>query len=141
MSEATCLLCRVVRGELAARKFVETERAIGVINDAEPLARGHLVFFPRLHAARLHEAADADLAELITLARRAAAALGLEHYNLLQNNGALAGQTVFHVHLHLIPRWSETEGLRYERPAGRRIGHGDLFERLRSALANGSGTA
>jgi diadenosine tetraphosphate (Ap4A) HIT family hydrolase len=63
-----------------------------------------------------------------------AAAMGIDSYNVLQNNGALAGQTVFHAHLHLIPKPSAEAGLRRVREPSR-IDHGDVFERVRAALS------
>ena len=140
MPEDTCLLCRAAAGELPARIFVAGERVLGLVNDLEPLSRGHVVFFPRRHAARLDLLEDAELAELVQWAARSARALGLEAYNLLQNNGALAGQTIFHAHLHLIPKWSEAEGLRYERPSRRRLDHGDAFATLEKAFGGAGGT-
>ena len=69
---------------------------------------------PRLHhATALHEMDPRDLSEVAAVARALANAQGLENYNLLHNAGALAGQTVFHAHFHLIPKWSEQEGFRY----------------------------
>lgn len=135
MSEPPCLLCRIAAGELEARKFVETERVVGLMNDAEPLARGHAVFFPKRHAERLEQIDDGDLAELMRLLAASARALALPQFNVLQNNGALAGQTVFHAHFHLIPKWSAADGLRYERPARGSLDHGAAFEQLRAAFA------
>lgn len=110
---ADCLLCRIVRGELAAERIVETDHVIGFMNEGEALSLGHCVFFPKHHAPSLHEAADAALAEILVLVKRVARALGVGTYNVLQNNGAIAGQTVFHAHVHLIPKWNESEGLVY----------------------------
>lgn len=129
--EQTCLLCRVAAGDVKARVVVDTERVVAVMNDSEPLARGHVVFFPRRHAARLDLIDDADLAAILVEVKKVARTLGLEAYNLLQNNGASAGQTVFHAHFHLIPKWSETEGLRYDRPHGARFDHDAIYEKLR----------
>ena len=134
MPDEACILCRAAAGELPARVFVETELALGLLNDLEPFSCGHAVFIPRRHAVRLDQLHDAELAALVQLAARSARALGLETYNLLQNNGALAGQTVFHAHLHLVPKWSESEGLRYERPSKRPLDHGDAFAKLKQAF-------
>lgn len=74
MDTARCVLCRIVAGELRVDRIVETGQAIGVLNEAEALARGHCVFFPKRHAPSLHE---------------------------VYKKNTLAGQTVFHAHLHL----------------------------------------
>ena len=139
MSESECLLCRIVRGEIQPRRIVESERIIGIVNDLEPFARGHLVFFPKRHAPQLTAASDEDLAEMLPLIRRAAVALAAPDYNVLQNNGALAGQTVFHVHMHLIPKWSESEGLVYQREHHPKVDHGELVGRVKDALARRPG--
>ena len=133
---AGCLLCRIVRGELRSDTIVETEHVIGFMNTTEAKSRGHCVFFPKRHAPSLHEADDDALAEILVLVKRVAVALGIETYNVLQNNGALAGQTVFHAHLHLIPKWSESEGLRYER-GGQRINQTEMSAKIKANLARG----
>ena len=106
MREDSCLLCRVARGELRAKTVPETERAIAVMNTREPHAGGHVVVFPRRHAVALHEMSSEDVAAVLDVARRIARALRLDNYNVLHNTSALAGQTVFHAHFHLIPKWS-----------------------------------
>lgn len=132
---ADCLLCRIVRGELAVERIVETDHVIGFMNQGEALSRGHCVFFPKHHAPSLHEADDAALAEILPLVKKVARALGVGTYNVLQNNGAIAGQTVFHAHVHLIPKWSESEGLVYERGRGRHMDQKEMAERIRAGLA------
>jgi diadenosine tetraphosphate (Ap4A) HIT family hydrolase len=69
------------------------------------------VFFPRRHAANLHDLDDTETAELRALIKRVARALDLQTYNALQNNGARASQTVFHAHLHLIPKPDGASGI------------------------------
>ncbi|MBI4589537.1 MAG: HIT domain-containing protein [Candidatus Rokubacteria bacterium] len=124
-----------MRGELAVECIVETDHVIGFMNEGEALSRGHCVFFPRHHAPRLHEAGDAALAEILVLVKKVARALGVGTYDVLQNNGAIAGQTVFHAHVHLIPKWSESEGLVYERGRGRHMDQKEMAERIRVGLA------
>lgn len=138
MSAPDCLLCRVARGELPARMVIETERIVGVMNDAEAFARGHMVFFPRRHAERLTAMNDDELGEILLWVKRAAEALGASDYNLLQNNGSLAGQTVMHAHFHLIPKWSADEGLVYRREPRHGLDHGDVHAIVRTALARHS---
>ena len=130
-----CLLCRIVRGEVKPRLVVDTDRVLALMNDLEPLSRGHVVFFPRAHAARLDLLDDEDLAAVLAQVKRVARAMEIEDYNLLQNNGAIAGQTVFHAHFHLIPKWSDSEGLRYDRPQhGARADHDAIYAKLRARL-------
>ncbi len=69
------------------------------------------MFFPRRHAPNLHDLEDVEITEIFGLIKRVARALELDQYNVLQNNGARAGQTVFHAHVHLVPKPSAASGL------------------------------
>jgi len=130
MADADCILCRVASGEVAVPLVADTPRIVGVLNTLEPFSRGHCVFFARKHAMNLLEMEEGDLAELLIAVRDVAAKIGAENYNLLQNNGSLAGQTVFHAHMHLIPKWSEDEGLVYRREPRHELVHGEVGERV-----------
>ena len=72
--------------------MAESAGAVGVLS-GEPSAPGHCVFFPRRHTPNLHDLDDAELAEIFSLVKRVAIALEIDQYNVLQNNGARAGQT------------------------------------------------
>ena len=134
MATSRCALCRIANGELQVDTIVETENIIGFLNGVEALSRGHCVFFPKRHAPSLHEVDDPSLSEILVLIKKVADALEIDTYNVLQNNGALAGQTVFHAHVHLIPKWSETDGLRWDH-GGRRIDQTDMSHKIRANLA------
>jgi len=133
---AGCMMCQIVSGELQVNKIVETGTTIGYVAHFWPMSRGHCVFFPRRHAPNLHDLEDRELIEIILLVKRAAAAMGLESYNVLQNNGAIAGQTAFHAHVHLIPKWSETDGLRFEHGPRRTLDHGEIVRTAKAKLAD-----
>lgn len=107
-----CLLCAVVRGQLSVEVVVETDRVLGVINHLEPLSSRHCVVFPRRHVPLLHDVDDEELAQMASAIRGIARGFELNAFNVLLNNGALAGQTVFHVHFHVIPKWGAEDGLR-----------------------------
>jgi diadenosine tetraphosphate (Ap4A) HIT family hydrolase len=134
MSEPRCLLCEIVDGKIQAEMVLETGRIAAVVNRSEALAPGHCVFFPKRHAASLHDLDDAELAEILPAIKRVATAMGIPTYNVLQNNGALAGQTVFHAHVHLIPKPSEHEGLRRLHEPPGPIDHTPLIRRLKERL-------
>ena len=107
-----CLVCEAVEGASPGLPIVaEGPRAVGVLNEIEPEARGHCVFFPRRHVPNLHDLDDAETAEVLSLLKRVAVALELKEYNVLQNNGARAGQTVFHAHVHLVPKPTAAAGV------------------------------
>ena len=134
MSEQPCLLCLVARGKIPAQKVLESDRTIAVMNTREPQARGHIVIFPKHHATALHDMEPQDLREIATVARAIANAQGLENYNLLHNAGALAGQTIFHAHFHLIPKWSEQEGLRYTWRTDSDFDQQEAYLKIKAAL-------
>lgn len=139
MSQGQFLLCRITTGDLHARKVLETERMVAVMNTFEPQARGHVVLFPKRHAVGLHDMDDQDLGAILAVAKKVASVLQLENYNILHNHGALAGQTVFHAHFHLIPKWSESEGLRYTWEVGKDYDQEQLYRKAKEALSSKAG--
>ena len=105
-----CLFCRIVAGELPARIVDSDERTVSFM-DISPATRGHALVIPRAHAADLLEIDDEDLAACAAAARRLAARarerLGADGINLLNSCGPAAWQTVFHFHMHVIPRYDD----------------------------------
>ena len=130
-----CVLCRVVRGELQVDKVIETEGIVGMMARREALSRGHCVFFPKVHAQSFEQMDNRELAEILVVMKRVAWVAGFVAYNILQNNGALAGQTVFHAHFHMIPKWRQNNGLCVISQHATTIDHGDLPERIRRELS------
>jgi histidine triad (HIT) family protein len=104
-----CVFCRIRDGQIPSTRVYEDERTIAFM-DINPLNDGHCLVIPRTHAATLFDAAEEDLRAAIATARRVARAireaLRPDGLNLLQANGAAAFQSVPHVHLHLVPRWT-----------------------------------
>jgi histidine triad (HIT) family protein len=129
-----CLLCDVVSGARKLPIVLETDRISAIGASIEALSAGHCVVFPKRHASSLHEVDDADLAEILPAIKRVARAMGIGSYNVLQNNGAVAGQTVFHAHVHLIPKSSAEDGLRRMVDTHRHVDHGVIFETIRARL-------
>ncbi len=108
MEEKACIFCKLANGEIPARTIYEDEE-FRVILDMGPATRGHALILPKQHAADLFELSEESAANAMRLAKRVASVmkerLGCDGLNLIQNNGSCAGQTVFHFHLHLIPRY------------------------------------
>lgn len=138
MQETDCLLCKIVCGERPAEKIIETDHIIGMMSTLVPLASGHCVFFAKQHTPNFHDMEEPALAELVLCIRRVASTMALENYNILQNNGALAGQTVFHAHVHLIPKWTETDGLRQSGEVLKALAQGAVARQVRERLARQS---
>lgn len=108
-SSEDCIFCKIVAGELPATIVAEDERTIAFM-DIQPASRGHALVIPRAHARDVHDIDPADLRAVAVAAQRVAAKardnLGAEGVNLLNSSGATAWQTVFHFHLHVIPRYA-----------------------------------
>ncbi len=101
-----CIFCKIVAGQIPAIKVFEDDKTLAFM-DINPGTDGHLLVIPKTHAENLFSIAEADLLACVTTAKRVAQAmktLGLEGLNLFQSNGAAAFQSVFHFHLHLLPR-------------------------------------
>jgi len=103
-----CLFCKIVAGDVPATRVHEDERTVAFM-DINPATRGHLLVVPREHAPDLHEIDPDDLRACAVaaqgLAQRVRERLGADGVNLLNSTGAVAWQTVFHFHLHVIPRY------------------------------------
>jgi histidine triad (HIT) family protein len=109
-----CIFCKIVAGELPATIVRSDERTVAFM-DINPGSRGHCLVIPRAHAADLTEIPADDLAACALaaqdLARRALDDLGAEGVNLINSCRAAAWQTVFHFHIHVVPRYAD-DGLR-----------------------------
>jgi len=103
-----CLFCKIVAGEIPATIIAEDERTLAFM-DISPATRGHVLVIPRAHARDVHEIDTADLEAVAAVAQavagRAIERLGAAGVNLLNSSGAAAWQTVFHFHMHVIPRY------------------------------------
>ena len=102
-----CIFCKIAGGEIPSITLFEDDK-VKVIFDAGPATVGHALVIPKSHAANVFEIDDELLAHTHIVAKKVATALkeatGCEGVNILQNNGEAAGQTVFHLHVHVIPR-------------------------------------
>ena len=110
MSDPDCIFCKIVAGELPGQIVEEDERTIAFM-DISPATRGHLLVIPRAHARNLLEISPDDLAATIATAQRMAQRVNqrLEPagINLINSCGSAAWQTVFHFHVHVIPRYAD----------------------------------
>ncbi|OQO12500.1 hypothetical protein B0A48_03142 [Cryoendolithus antarcticus] len=107
---ASCIFCKIIKGEIPSMKVFESDRTFAFL-DINPLSYGHALVIPKFHGAKLADIPDDSLQELLPVAKKIALASGAENYNILQNNGKLAHQVVDHVHVHMIPKPNEQEGL------------------------------
>ncbi len=109
-ADPDCLFCKIVAGEIPATIVAEDERTIAFM-DINPATRGHALVVPRAHARDVHAIDTEDLKAVVAAAQQLAAKalerLGADGVNLLNSSGAAAWQTVFHFHMHVIPRYED----------------------------------
>jgi histidine triad (HIT) family protein len=110
MADPDCVFCKIVAGELPATVIDEDERTLAFM-DISPATRGHALVIPREHHADLIDVPGAELTAVAVasqrLAKRMTERLGADGVNLLNSCGRAAWQTVFHFHIHVIPRYSD----------------------------------
>jgi len=107
-----CIFCKIVNGEILSKQVYEDE-LFRVIMDVSPATKGHVLILTKKHYRNIFDLADLEASRLLVLAKRIAVAmkegLACDGINIIQNNEAVAGQSVFHFHLHIIPRY-ENDG-------------------------------
>jgi histidine triad (HIT) family protein len=110
VADPNCLFCKIVAGELPAQIVQEDERTLAFM-DIAPATRGHALVIPRTHAPDLLSVSEEDLQAVSLAAQRLATRmrerLGADGVNLLNSCGSAAWQTVFHFHVHVIPRYRD----------------------------------
>ncbi|WP_301107355.1 HIT family protein [Sporosarcina sp.] len=114
---ASCIFCKIVEGSIPGEKVYEDEHVIAFM-DIMPVTKGHVLLIPKKHCENLYDMTEEEAANLFKAAPKIATALKEEFQpagmNLLQNNGSFAGQTVYHFHMHLIPRYDKSDGFQLE---------------------------
>ena len=108
MRQDNCIFCKIAAGDIPSATIYE-DNDFRVILDIEPASKGHALILPKEHYANLYELSDELAAKALIGAKKVitkmTGILGCDGYNVVQNNGEAAGQTVFHLHIHFIPRW------------------------------------
>ena len=108
MKDNNCIFCKIANGEIPSKTIYEDEE-FRVILDLGPATRGHALILPKNHYANLYTIPDEQAAKAMILAKKMATLmtekLHCDGFNIVQNNHEIAGQTVFHFHMHLIPRY------------------------------------
>ena len=104
-----CVFCAIAAGEIPSFKVYEDDLVLAYL-DINPFSKGHTLVIPKEHSKGLLDTDDETLAAVISrvkkVAAHVAASLGCDGFNILQNNGEAAGQTVRHLHFHIVPRWT-----------------------------------
>lgn len=112
MRKEDCIFCKIVNGEIPSKTIYEDENFRAIL-DMGPATKGHALLLPKEHADNLFELPEEIAKKVLPTARKIAVEmkekLQYDGINLVQNNGEVAGQTVMHFHLHMIPRY-ENDG-------------------------------
>lgn len=110
-----CIFCKIIDGSIPSAKIYEDEHVYAFM-DIMPLTKGHALVIPKNHKENVYDLSEEEASNLFRVVPRIATALketfGPVGMNLLNNNGAPAGQSVFHFHLHFIPRYDQTDGFK-----------------------------
>ena len=132
-----CVFCAIEAGEIPCFKIYEDDRALAFL-DINPFSKGHTLVIPKEHCQGLLDATDDVLAVLVSSVKKVAGllkpALGCDGFNILQNNGEAAGQTVRHIHFHIVPRYG-SQPIVFESHEGDMAELAALAESLRQAFA------
>lgn len=121
MKDENCIFCKIANGTIPSRTLYEDED-FRVILDLSPVTKGHALILPKEHFKNLYEIDDRTASKALVLARDMAVKMteqfGCDGFNVIQNNNEVAGQTVFHFHIHLIPRYQEDKQHLVMKPCG-----------------------
>jgi histidine triad (HIT) family protein len=137
-ADADCLFCKIIAGEIPCFKLFENDETLAFM-DINPANEGHALVIPKEHAADVHAVSDAAITATVKTAKKIAAAidktLNPDGLNLLQCNGPAAAQSVFHFHMHVLPRQDGDElKLNWSLKQGDMVAIGALAERIRGNL-------
>ncbi|MFQ8309722.1 HIT family protein [Streptococcus pyogenes] len=109
-----CIFCSIIQGDIPSSKVYEDEQVLAFL-DISQTTKGHTLVIPKQHVRNLlemtAETASHLFARIPKIARAIQLATGATAMNIINNNEALAGQTVFHAHVHLVPRYNEKDGI------------------------------
>jgi len=112
-----CVFCKIIEGKISSHKVYEDEKVVAFL-DASPVSKGHTLVVPKNHVENIHESEGMNYMwdAIVNVSNAVKAAFNPKGINIDQNNGAIAGQEVFHLHFHVTPRYDGSEiDLDYDR--------------------------
>lgn len=116
MKNNDCIFCKIANGEIPSKTLYEDDK-FKVIFDLGPATRGHALIVTKEHFENVFELDNGLASEIFVLAKKLATAMktafDADGFNIVQNNGKLAGQSVFHFHMHLIPRYEGDNAIKF----------------------------
>ena len=134
-----CIFCKIIDGSIPSAKIYEDEHVYAFM-DIMPLTKGHTLIIPKSHKENVYDLSEEEASNLFKVVPKIASALkdtfGPVGMNLLNNNGAPAGQSVFHFHLHFIPRYDQTDGLKLTWNTKEKTYSSEMIQDLAKELSN-----
>lgn len=136
-NEENCIFCKIIKGDIPKEFLYEDEHTVAFL-DIKPVNPGHTLVIPKKHFVNIFEAPEETWLHIMRTVKKVSHAikdgLGIENVNLEMNNGSIAGQEVFHAHMHIVPR-NEHDGLKHW-PGGKYTGDEEtqILERIKKAL-------
>ena len=134
---AETIFAKILRGEIPCHRVYEDDKVLAFL-DVNPISRGHTLVIPREAAETVDKLSDDSAAAigrvLPRISRAVLAATGATEFNVLQNNGPMAHQAVFHVHFHIIPKYDDGSGLGIDWNASKLEGGAELAKAIASKL-------
>lgn len=135
---ASCLFCKIIAGEIPAKKIYEDDTVLAFL-DIHPVNIGHTLVIPKAHFANLYDTSDETLSHMMTVVKKLSVAvkgaLNADGVNIEMNNDAVAGQIIFHTHLHIIPRFSGDGFTHWRGARGYREGEDiEVVQKIQMAL-------
>ncbi len=119
MKDNNCIFCKLANGDIPTNTLYEDDM-FRVIFDASPATKGHALILPKEHYADIYSLSDETASKVFVLAKKMAAVMtetfGADGFNIIQNNAECAGQSVFHFHMHLIPRYKGDNAIKLWTP-------------------------
>ena len=126
-----CIFCKIVNGEIPCYKVYEDAEVLAFL-DISQTTKGHTLVIPKEHFDNIYDIDPEVLGKAVQVGQKvikhATKVLGCQGYNLLQNNGEVGGQTVFHFHMHLIPRYEDMDNSEMLKCKAREVGGEELKE-------------
>ncbi len=136
---SNCIFCKIIDGSIPSAKIYEDEHVYAFM-DIMPLTKGHTLIIPKSHKENVYDLSEEEASNLFKVVPKIASALkdtfGSVGMNLLNNNGAPAGQSVFHFHLHFIPRYDQTDGLKLTWNTKEKTYSSEMIQDLAKELSN-----
>lgn len=134
-----CPFCNIVTGEIPSEKIFEDDAVVAFL-DIHPIGKGHLLVIPKVHAENMSSMSEDNYATLMRrvhmLAPHVRAVTGAEGINIGMNNGAAAGQLIFHAHVHIIPRFAGDGNKHWSAVAYADGEQARMAEKMRNAIAS-----